>query len=219
MNPVALHLPHRGTVLLLGAHSDDIEIGAGGTVLDLTCHRPDLQLRWIVFSGDATRAAEARHSASEFGKVASSLAIETLAYRDGFFPAQTAALKETFERLAAQAPPDLVLTHRLEDRHQDHRLIADLTWNTFRSSQILEYEIPKYDGDLGQPNLFVGFDGVTLERKVDLLMSCFASQRGKHWFTTDTFRGLARIRGIESGCEFAEGFTARKAVLRWSDGP
>jgi LmbE family N-acetylglucosaminyl deacetylase len=202
-------------VLALGAHADDIEIGCGGTVLRLLAEHPNLTVDWVVLSGDGERAAEAAESAAAFlqGAAAARIAVER--FRDGFFPYTGAEVKEYFEGLKSRVSPDLVLTHRLDDRHQDHRLVAELTWNTFRDHLILEYEIPKYEGDLGQPNLFVPLERAHCERKVELLLKHFFSQAGRDWFSDQTFWSLLRLRGLESRAPstFAEAFHARKLVL------
>jgi LmbE family N-acetylglucosaminyl deacetylase len=178
-------------VLALGAHPDDIEIGCGGTILRLVAEHPGLAVDWVVLSGHGER------------------------FRDGFFPYTGGAVKELFERLKDEVDPDLILTHRLEDRHQDHRLVAELTWNTFRDHLVLEYEIPKYEGDLGHPGLFVPLAPELCERKVELLRKCFPSQSGRAWFSDDTFWALLRLRGVESNAptRYAEAFQARKLVL------
>lgn len=202
-------------ILCLGAHSDDIEIGCGGTMLRLLEAYPDAQVRWVVLSGNERRAAEARCGASLFLGQGRSAEVITKSFRDGFFPYDP-AIKEFFEELKAEPTWDLILTHHREDRHQDHRVVSDLTWNTFRNHAILEYEIPKYDGGLGQPNFYVPLDESTRQRKLDHLMQAFGSQRDKRWFTEDTFSGLMRLRGVECAASegFAEGFFARK--LLWS---
>jgi LmbE family N-acetylglucosaminyl deacetylase len=202
-------------VLAIGAHADDIEIGCGGTILRLAGERRDLTVDWVVLSGDGERAGEAGDSAAAFLAGAARRRITVERFRDGFLPYDGGAVKELFERLKSEVDPDLILTHRLEDRHQDHRLVSELTWNTFRNHLILEYEIPKYEGDLGQPNLFVPLEPELGQRKVELLRKCFPSQAGRSWFSDDTFWSLLRLRGIESGGpgRFAEAFTARKLVL------
>jgi LmbE family N-acetylglucosaminyl deacetylase len=202
-------------LLAVGAHADDIEIGCGATILRLVDEHPGLSVDWLVLSGHGNRATEAADSAGAFLAGAGPTRVMVDRFRDGFFPYDGAAVKERFEQLKAEVAPDLVLTHRLEDRHQDHRLVAELTWNTFRGHLILEYEIPKYEGDLGQPNLFVPLDPGVGQRKVELLRKCFPSQAGRSWFTDDTFWALLRLRGVESGGpgRFAEAFTARKLVL------
>ena len=200
-------------VLCLGAHSDDIEIGCGGAILELAAAHPGLRVTWVVFSGDAKREAEARLAAGRFLRGAGSSRVVIRKQRDGFFPAQMTEIKEFFEELKRISTPDLIFTHVRHDRHQDHRTISDLTWNTFRNHLVLEYEIPKYDGDLGTPNVFVPISRKAARRKVDDICSIFKSQLGQHWFTPDLFFGLMRIRGIECCSEFAEGFYSRKAVL------
>jgi LmbE family N-acetylglucosaminyl deacetylase len=208
--------PHRRyRILCLGAHSDDIEIGCGGTILALLCTRRDLEFHWIVFSSGKDREHEARRSATLFLKNAAKQEVAVLDFRNSFFPSESEKIKEYFEALKAGAPPDLILTHTRDDLHQDHRVINQLTWNTWRNHFILEYEIPKYDGDLGRPNFFVPFDRKIARLKVKHLMSCFKTQSNKHWFTEDTFHGLMRIRGLESNAagNFAEAYYARKVVL------
>jgi LmbE family N-acetylglucosaminyl deacetylase len=197
-------------VLCLGAHSDDIEIGCGGTILKLIERNPKLEFSWVVFSGDTERAREARASAERFLDGAAAAKILTLEFQDTLFPTQFAALKDAFTRIRSEFAPDLIFTQYREDRHQDHRTLSDLTWNAFRDHAILEYEIPKFDGDLGQPNVFVDLPEETARRKIELLMDCFGTQRGKHWFSPDTFEGLLRLRGLESATRFAEGFHGRK---------
>ena len=200
-------------VLCLGAHSDDIEIGCGGTIRHLIASRRRVALDWIVFSGNAVRAREARTSARAIGKDAGSLRIATKRFRDGFFPSQSARIKEEFERLKRRASPDLVFCPRRDDAHQDHRVVAELTWNTFRDHLILEYEIPKYDGDPAEPNVYVPLDEAGCERKVAHIRRFFPSQKSNQWMSDDTFRAVLRLRGIECNARFAEGFTCRKATL------
>jgi LmbE family N-acetylglucosaminyl deacetylase len=202
------------TVLALGAHADDIEIGCGGTLMRLAATYPELAVHWVVLSGDATRAAEAHAGAESLLAGVAKRTISTEGFRDGFFPYDGGALKERFERLKAEVSPDLILTHRRHDLHQDHRLVAELTWNTFRDHLILEYEVPKYDGDLGAPNFFVHLDDETCDRKVSTLLTAFTSQLGHRWFTEDLFRSLLRLRGMESNSPSgkAEAFYSHKAV-------
>ncbi len=202
-------------VLCLGAHSDDAEIGCGGTSLSMIAARPDTQVHWIVFSAAGPRAEEARASADIFLNGAAHTEVEVLGFRDGFFPYQGADIKERFEDLKRRFTPDVVFTHRGQDRHQDHRLVSELTWNTFRHHTVLEYEIPKYDGDLAQPNVFVPLNDESRARKVELLMQHFGTQRSRTWFSPDTFDGLMRLRGIEcaSPTGYAEAFHARKVTL------
>ena len=196
-------------VLAIGSHADDIEIGCGGTVLDLAGSVQELELRWVVLSGDGERAEEARASAAAYGAE-----VEIKGFRDAFFR-YGGEVKEYFEELKGRFEPDLVLTHHDGDRHQDHRLVAELTWNTFRDHLILEYEIPKYDGDLGTPNVFLPLEEEVARRKVELLLESFPSQRQKRWFTEDLFLGLMRLRGMECNAPsgFAEAFYARKLSL------
>ena len=205
----------RFSVLALGAHSDDIEIGAGATLLSLMERGVQLDVHWCVLSGGGVRDDEARKSAKDFLAGAASAEIEIKSFRDGFFPEQGEAIKQWFETLKAKINPDLILTHRRDDAHQDHRKVCQLTWNTFRDHQILEYEIPKWDGDIGQPNLYVPVSAAALARKIELLMTHFGSQRSKQWFDDETFRGLARIRGMECRApeRYAEAFFARKVSL------
>jgi LmbE family N-acetylglucosaminyl deacetylase len=201
------------TVLCLGAHSDDIEIGCGGTILNLTALYPKASLHWIVFSADDRRRVEALAGAELFLQGAARKEIVVERFRESYFPYAGEAIKDYFEALKAAVVPDLIFTHYRFDLHQDHRLISDLTWNTFRGSLILEYEIPKWDGDLGAPNCFVRLTEETVERKARSICETFASQRAKPWFTEGTFRALARLRGIEADAHFAEAFYARKINL------
>lgn len=205
------------SVLCIGAHSDDIEIGAGATILTLLRERPDTAVHWAVLSShsDPERESEARQSAELFLADAAEIEIEVQGFRDGFFPYVGPRLKEWFEGLKDRVEPDLVFSHWGGDRHQDHRLVSELTWNTFRDHVVLEYEIPKYDGDLGRPNLFVPVDDESRRRKIELLMDVFSSQRSKRWFSPETFNGLMRIRGVEAASPsgYAEAFHARKMVL------
>ena len=202
-------------VLALGAHADDIELGCGGTILRLVAEHPGLEVDWVVLSAAGERAAEAADSAAAFLDGAGRTRVTLERFRDGFLPYLGGAVKEFFERLKPRVAPDLILTHRLQDRHQDHRLVAELTWNTFRDHLVLEYEIPKYEGDLGQPNLFVPLERVHCERKVELLRKYFPSQAGHAWFTEDTFRAVLRLRGVECNApsRFAEAFEGRKLLL------
>jgi LmbE family N-acetylglucosaminyl deacetylase len=202
------------TILCLGAHSDDLEIGCGGTLFKLLAQRAGLEVHWVVFSADGKRAVEAQASAEEMLKHAAKKNIVLHQFRDTCFPFVGLEIKECFIQLQREVSPDLVFTHRRDDLHQDHRLIAELTWNAFRDHTILEYEIPKYDGDLGAPNFLVPLDESTARRKVDHLLQHFPSQQNKPWFTASTFEAILRLRGIEcnSSSGFAEGFYCRKAV-------
>jgi len=202
------------TILCLGAHSDDVEIGCGGTIMRLLEEHPGSTVRWVVFAAPGVREAEARACASGFLRVAGSSSLEILQHRESYFPAETAQIKDVFEALKTQLNPDLIFTHRLEDRHQDHRVVAELTWNTFRNHLIFHYEIPKYEGDLGHPNCFVPLPRNIADRKVDLLLEHFKSQHGRPWFRSDTFHGLMSIRAAECNAEEsrAEAFYVSKLV-------
>jgi LmbE family N-acetylglucosaminyl deacetylase len=202
-------------VLAVGAHADDIEIGSGGTILELLAAHASSEICWVVLSAGDRRADEARSSGEAFVEDASEKRVIVEQFRDGFFPYMGPALKEFFERLKDEVSPDLILTHHRLDLHQDHRLVSELTWNTFRDHLILEYEVPKYDGDLGSPNLFVHLDEATVERKIERILEHFPSQARRHWFGEDIFRAMLRLRGMESNSPslYAEGFYSRKVVL------
>lgn len=203
------------TVLCLGAHSDDIEIGCGGTLLRLLQDHPESTVVWVVFGARGRRRAEALRSGYAFLKQAENKRIIVKSFEESFFPYHGKAIKDCFEELKKDMDPDLIFTHYRHDLHQDHRTICELTWNTFRHHQILEYEIPKYDGDLGQPNVYVPLEEAFCTAKVKLLMSGFSTQRSRQWFTEDTFYSLLRLRGIESSGSgrYAEAFYGRKIVL------
>lgn len=202
-------------VLCLGAHCDDIEIGCGGTVLRLVERFPGLCVRWVVLSSDDVRGAEAQRAAEHFLADAGKQDVRIERFRESHFPWVGAELKEYFEELRAEVDPDVILTHHRRDRHQDHRTVAELTWNTWRDHLILEYEIPKYEGDLGSPNVFVPLDRATARRKVDGILDHFPSQRHRTWFDADTFHAVLRLRGLEANApdRFAEGFHGPKVVL------
>ena len=202
-------------VLCVGAHSDDIEIGCGGTILRLIDEHPGLHVTWVVLSADGARADEATASAKSWLAEGATCEIVVEAFPDRYFPWHGAEIKTWLTELSRRCSPDLVLTHSRDDLHQDHRTVAELTWGAFRDHLILEYEIPKWDGDLGRPNLYVPLDGGTADRKVSGVLEGFPSQLGRDWFTPDTFYALMRLRGVESRAlsGFAEAFTARKAVL------
>jgi LmbE family N-acetylglucosaminyl deacetylase len=203
------------TILCLGSHSDDIEIGCGGTILRLSKEFPHARFAWCVFSGSGVRNSEARNAADLFagGKTLGPPRLEN--FQDGFMPFHGAEIKAVFEDLKQTVSPDLVFTHNRKDAHQDHRLLAELTWNTFRDHLILEYEIPKYDGDLGQPSAFVALDTEICEKKIENLMAAFTSQREKRWFQPDLFRSLMRLRGMEcnSPSGYAEAFYCHKLLF------
>jgi LmbE family N-acetylglucosaminyl deacetylase len=202
-------------VLCLGAHSDDIEIGCGGTLLRLLREWPIARVTWVVLSGNPARAAEARRSARRLIGRRAAANIVLAAFRESYFPYTAVPIKELFDGLRRDVEPDLVLTHYRDDRHQDHRLVSELTYNTFRDHLVLEYEIVKLDGDIGNPNVYVALDAPTVRRKVRLLMQGFASQRDRRWFTEDVFQSLMRLRGMEAGTAsgYAEAFYGRKLVV------
>jgi LmbE family N-acetylglucosaminyl deacetylase len=208
-----VHKPLR--VLCLGCHSDDIEIGCGATILRLIKEHPDCKFYWTVFSAIGVRKAEAQRAAELF---AGSERIERLIlheFFDGFMPYVGSEIKSAFEAIKKEISPDIIFTHNRRDAHQDHRLVAELTWNTFRNHLILEYEIPKYDGDLGQPSVFVPIESELGQAKIRYLMEAFQSQRSKHWFQESTFQALMRLRAMEcnSSSNYAEAFYCRKLVL------
>lgn len=210
--------PGRGgalRVLCLGAHSDDIEIGCGGTVLKLAETRRRAEFHWVVFSATPEREREARRSAAAFLKGALRRDVSVERFRDGYFPYVGAQIKEHFESLKKKVAPDLIFTHYRSDLHQDHRLVSELTYNTFRDHLILEYEIPKFDGDLGTPNAFSDLGRGTCLRKVKYLTRYFTSQRSNSWFGEETFLSLMRIRGIECNASegLAEAFHCRKTTI------
>lgn len=202
-------------VLCLGAHSDDIEIGCGGTILKLVENYPNIVFYWVVFSSSPAREKEAICSGNNFLAKVAEKQIIVKSFRDGFLPFMAIEVKEAFEQLKQEFNPDLILTHYRSDAHQDHRLISDLTWNTFRNHLILEYEIPKYDGDLGNPNFYVPLESSICQQKIQYLIDSFPSQKDKQWFTEETFLSILRIRGIESNApdKYAEAFYARKMVF------
>lgn len=200
-------------VLCLGAHSDDIEIGAGATILQWLADGRKLNVRWCVASAIGERQEEARASALEFLEGAQDVAFEFGDFRDGYFPSEASRLKDWVESLKSGPKPDIILTHRRDDAHQDHRTICELTWNAFRDHVILEYEIPKWDGDVGRPNIYVQVSDEALTRKIALLDKHFGTQRSKAWFDDETFRGLARLRGVECRTRYAEAYVARKMLL------
>jgi LmbE family N-acetylglucosaminyl deacetylase len=202
-------------ILCLGAHADDIEIGCGGTLLELLERNPGASVTWIVFGAAGDRALEASKSAERFLERAGQKSVVIRDFRDGFFPYVGAEIKELFEDLKAECSPDLVFTHYRNDLHQDHRLISELTWNSFRDHLVLEYEVPKYDGDLGTPNAFAPLAASTCDAKIAGILEAYGSQRDKHWFSDETFRSLLRIRGIESRSPsgYAEAFYGRKLLL------
>ena len=200
-------------ILCLGAHCDDIEIGAGGTLLKLFNEYEIEQVIWIIFASNEVRKAEAIKSAEMFLSGVSNKKIIVNTFRDGYFPFQGTEIKEYFEEIKNEISPDIIFTHYRNDRHQDHRLISDLTWNTWRNQFILEYEIPKYDGDLGTPNFYVELNKDYISNRNKIVIESFVSQQSKHWFDEATFNALSRIRGLESATLFAEAFYVRKLIL------
>jgi LmbE family N-acetylglucosaminyl deacetylase len=205
----------RLSLLCLGAHSDDIEIGAGGTILGWIASGVRLEVHWCVLSAIGPRASEAEASAAAFLAGAASSRIELAQFKDGFFPYSGSEIKTWLEALQADVEPDVIFTHLQSDAHQDHREVCQLTWNLFRDHLILEYEIPKWDGDLDRPNVYIPLTSTILERKIELLLAHFGTQQSKDWFDAETFRGLARLRGMEcrSPERYAEAFVVRKARL------
>jgi LmbE family N-acetylglucosaminyl deacetylase len=202
-------------VLCLGAHSDDIEIGCGGTILKLIELYPNISFYWVVFGSKGSRTEEALKSANVLLDDVNDKKIFVKGFRDSFFPYIGEDIKEYFEQIKRDVEPDIIFTHYRQDLHQDHRLISDLTWNTFRNHLILEYEVPKYDGDLGSPNLFVNMDEIICRKKIQHLHAHFKTQTDRQWFSEETFRGLLRLRGIESNSpdKYAEAFYCRKMVF------
>ena len=211
---ISLSLKEISSILCIGAHADDIEIGCGGTLLSLLRANNQLSVGWVVLSSGGEREAEARESASAFLAGATNSTVEVKQFRNGFFPYDS-TVKDFFEDLKQRYAPDLVLTHRREDRHQDHRTVSDLTWNTFRDNLVLEYEIPKWDGDLGQPNIYAPLQEWAYMAKIEKLAGAFASQQSRPWYDPETFRGLMRLRGMEcnAASRYAEGFFGRKLAL------
>jgi len=202
-------------ILCVGAHSDDIEIGCGGTILRLRQQFPQCQLHWIVFSAIGVRASEAQRGAQLFAGPSCTKGPVLKEFPDSFMPFVGAEIKATFEELKKSVQPDLIFTHTRKDAHQDHRLLCELTWNTFRDHLILEYEIPKYDGDIGQPNTFVPLEAEVSQQKARFVMEAFPSQHAKRWFEESTFLSLMRLRGMECNAPsgYAEAFYCRKVVL------
>ncbi len=202
-------------ILCLGAHSDDIEIGCGGTILRLAEQYPKSVFHWVVLSAIGEREAEARRSAALFVDSPRLKGPLVKAFRDGFLPFIGSEVKVAFEELKHSVSPDVVFTHTRKDAHQDHRLVAELTWNTFRDHLILEYEIPKYDGDMGPPNFFVPLESAVFQKKVRYIMDAFQTQQGKHWFQEETFLALMRLRGMECNAPsgYAEAFYCHKVVV------
>ena len=204
------------TVLCLGAHSDDIEIGCGGVLLELIHQNPSVNIHWVVLSGDSSRAREARLSAEQFLAAGTGKHdIQLKEFRDSYFPTQWESIKDYFHELSRDIQPDLIFTHRRDDAHQDHRVVSELTWCAFRRHLVFEYEIPKYEGDLGQPNVFIPVEKERVRQKTDLLIECFGSQRQKYWFDAETFNAMLRLRGLEANSRsgYAEAFHCRKVCM------
>ena len=212
MRRLTLAAPGPLHLLVVGAHADDIEIGAGATILRLLEERPGSSILWVVASATPDRATEARASAAAFSAAAARVEVIVGDLPDGRLPAASTAVKDMLESIKAR-PFDLILAPHLDDAHQDHRLVAETVWQTFRHHLVAAYEIPKYDGDLGHPNLFVDIDEATLQRKIDLLQAYYPSQHDRTWWGADTFRAIVRLRGIEAATRYAEAFHCRKLVL------
>jgi len=212
---LARALPPRSRVLCLGAHPDDLEIGCGGTLLMLLEQHRGIGVTWVVLSGTPARAGEAVESARALLASVQDKEIIVKDFRDGFFPYDGVGLKEAFEEIKTRVAPDVIFTHHRRDLHQDHRLVADLTWQTFRNHLILEYEVPKYDGDLGAPNVFVPLPEPVCRRKIAHILASFPSQSGRRWFKEEVFAALLRLRGLESNApsDHAEAFYVRKLRL------
>jgi LmbE family N-acetylglucosaminyl deacetylase len=213
VNPLAFVQPGPRVVLCIGAHCDDIEIGCAATLLTLSERFPDARFHWVIFAGDAEREKESRDAAQRL--LGARCAVDVQHFRGSYLPFIGAAVKDYFEVVARRVTPDVIFTHHLADRHQDHRLLAELTWNTFRNHLIFEYEIPKYEGDLGHPNVYVPLAESLAKHKVDTLMESFPTQHARSWFKHDLFMAHMRIRGIECHAPsgYAEAFHARKITL------
>ena len=212
----AIRLGQPRTILLLGAHCDDIEIGCGATLSQFVAADASVRIIWVTFSSNEERLLETRKAAGRILRGARDVRIEVMSFEESNFPSHLVKLKNYFEELK-ESRPDIIFTHCRSDLHQDHRAVSDLTWNTFRNHLILEYEIPKYDGDLGAPNVFVPITRAALAEKCDTLMNCFTSQRSRTWFTSETFEAVARLRGIECNAPegYAEAFYCRKLSLQF----
>jgi LmbE family N-acetylglucosaminyl deacetylase len=205
------------TLLFLGAHCDDIEIGCGGTILRVRESMPEAEIRWLIFASNEARRLEALESADRFLGEGFRDSVRIESFRDGYLPYSGGEVKDVFEEVKREISPDLIFTHYRQDLHQDHRLISELTWNTWRDHLILEYEIPKYDGDLGQPNVFIAVSPEQVERKIKTVLEVFGTQSSKDWFDADTLAALLRLRGVESNApeRYAEAFYARKLTLQF----
>jgi LmbE family N-acetylglucosaminyl deacetylase len=212
---ISFELTGARRLLVLGAHCDDVEIGCGGTIAHLLERQPDLEVKWVTFAGTPERRAETKAAAAALLAGAQTRSVQVHNFDDGFFPWLGHRIKERFEQIAREFRPDVVFTHRRDDRHQDHRMVAELTWNTFRDQLLLEYEVPKWEGDLGHPNVYVPLSQRLCRRKVELLMKYYRTQARRDWFTEDLFWGLLRLRGVEcrSPSGFAEAFHGTKLML------
>jgi LmbE family N-acetylglucosaminyl deacetylase len=201
-------------ILCLGAHCDDIEIGCGGALLRLLAERPGCSVHWVVFASDQKRESEARVSSAAFLERAAQSRVVVQSFKESYFPYLGAQIKDAFERLKREVSPDIVFSHHRQDMHQDHVVVAQLTWNTFRNHLVAEYEIPKYEGDLGTPNVFLPLPDAVARRKVELILRCFPSQASRSWFRAETFEAVMRLRGIECNAPegWAEAFHCRKLV-------
>lgn len=223
MLDLRLNLPNGRAprLLFIGAHCDDIEIGCGGTVIELLKAYPNAEVHWVVLSSGAVRAREARRASQALLRGVRSAHVTIKDFRECVFPSIMVEIKQFFEEMKRSMSPDVVFAHYREDLHQDHRVVGELVWNTFRDHVILEYEIPKFDGDLGSPSVFVPVSRAAMKRKIALLMKVFRSQHGKPWFTPDTFQGLMRLRGIECNAPsgYAEAFYSRKLILSGGASP
>ena len=212
-----IHLGTSGirTILCVGAHADDIEIGCGGAILKLLQSNENVAVYWVVLSGSGDRKDEAKESANRFLSKARRSSVQIQKFPDTFFPYEGQEIKKFFNELRQQVSPDIIFTHRLEDRHQDHRLVSELTWNSFRDHLIMEYEIPKYEGDLGTPNIYVPLAESICQKKINIIVESFETQESRPWFSPETFWAMLRIRGVESRSrsQFAEGLYCRKAVI------
>lgn len=202
-------------LMFIGAHCDDIEIGCGGTVIELLNRYPDATVHWVVLSSEGERKQEARSAANAMLRGVRDRTVTIKEFRGAYFPSEAPAIKDCFEELKQMASPDIIFAHNRKDSHQDHRIVGELAWNTFRDHVILEYEIPKYDGDLGAPSVFMPVSAAAMKRKIALLMRVFKTQHSKRWFTPETFQGLMRLRGIECNAPsgYAEAFYSRKLLL------
>jgi len=214
--PTAISASGSRHVLCIGAHCDDIEIGCGATIHALQSGLPEVTVEWVVLSGNADRRLETAKSMERLVRQRNRGSLHFGDFPDSRFPAVYGEIKAFFESLKGHAAPGLILCHERDDRHQDHRLVNEMVWSTFRDTLVLEYEIPKWDGGLGQPNVYIPLEQVDIDAKIDGLMTCYATQRGKDWFTHDTFLALLRLRGLEcrSPSGFAEAFHGRKLRLR-----